>query len=58
MQVIECQIVQLTKHKINITHRYMLDKMDHMPLCPRCESSIEVMTKVLEGGLPSIGLDF
>ena len=44
MQVIECQIFQLTKHKINITHRYMLDKMDPMPLCPRCESSIEVMT--------------
>ena len=58
MQVIGFQIVQLTEHKINITHPYTLDKMDPMPFCPRCESSIEVMTKVLEGGLPSIGLDF
>ena len=37
MQVIGYQIVQITEHKINITHRSMLDKLDRMPLSPRSD---------------------
>ena len=53
MQLIGYQIVQITEHKINITHRSMLDKLDRVS--PFLQ---EVMTWVLEDRLPSIGLDF